>query len=35
MKEGQFRCFTTDRMLVSGEPARPVKRGSDVLALVM
>ena len=35
MIEGQSRCFTTDRTLVSGGPARPVRCGRDILASVM
>ena len=35
MIEGQSHCFTTDRTLVSGGPARPVRRGSDILASIM
>ena len=35
MIEGQSCCFTTDRTLVSGGPARPVRRGSDDPASVM
>ena len=35
MIEGQSRCFTTDRTLVSRGPARPVRRGSDNLASIM
>ena len=35
MIEGQSRYFTTDQTLVSGGPARPVRRGSDNLASIM
>ena len=35
MKEGQSRCFTTDRTLVSGGPTCPVRRGSENLVSVM
>ena len=35
MIEGQSRCFSTDRTLVSGGPVRLVRRGSDTLASVM
>ena len=35
MKEGQSYYFITDQTLVSGGPARPVRRGSDNLESVM
>ena len=35
MKEGQSHCFTTDRTLVSGGPACPVRHGSEDLASVI
>ena len=35
MIEGQSRCFITDQTLVSGEPAHPVRHGSDNLVSVM